>query len=131
MLLSCALMIFLTFRTFLLSFAVAAQDVDDFIFDEGTDIIAAWGKILAGIKVGWVFSEILADTGSHRKAQVGVDVDLADGASCCLTEHFFWDTDCVWHCAAVCVDDGDKCGNNGRCAVQNNRESRQTLADLI
>ena len=75
--------------------------------------------------------KVLADGGGHRKTQVGIDVDLADGHGSGLAEHFLGDTDGVGHFAAVFVDDADKLLRHGGSAVQHDGEAGQTPGDLF
>ena len=53
-----------------LCLTVAAEDIDDFPFHKLVDIIAALRKVLTGIEVVRIRSQVLADAGGHSKAQV-------------------------------------------------------------
>ena len=88
-------------------------------------------EIGAGIEALGVLVKVLADGGSHCKAQVGIDVDLADGHGSGLAQHLFGDADGVGHLAAVLVDDADELLRHGGSAVQHDGEAGQTLRDLL
>ena len=84
--------------------AVAAEDVDDLVSDHFLDGGAGGLQVLAGIEVGRMLGKVLADGGGHGQTQVGVDVDLADGAAGGLTELILGHADGAGHIAAVLVD---------------------------
>ena len=88
-------------------------------------------EVLAGVEVGGILVKILADSAGHRKAQVAVDVDLANGHACGFAEHILRNADRIGHIAAVLVDHFDKLRYNGTCAVQNDREAGQQTLDLF
>ena len=110
--------------------AVRTENFFNLVRDEFFDVCATRSEILARVKVVGVLHEVFADTGSHGKAQVGVDVDFADCGARCFAELSFRNADCVFKCAAVVVDDFNVFGNDGACAVENNREARDSLFDF-
>ena len=114
-----------------LCFVVAAENVHDLVFDDLFDGRAGVAEVLSGIEVIGVFEEMFTDRRGASDAEVGVDVDLADGHGSRFAEHFFGDADSVGHFAAVLVDDGDAVLRNGRSAVQDDRETGQAFADFF
>ena len=88
-------------------------------------------QVLTGVKVRGVLSEVLTNSAGHGQAQVGVDVDLADGQGGSLAQLILGDTDGVGHLAAVGVDHGDVLLGNGGRTVQDDGEAGQALGDLF
>ena len=109
----------------------AAQNVDQLVGDHVLDSLTGRLQVLARVKVRRMQREVLADRSGDRQTDVGVDVDLADSALGSLAEHFLRDADRVRHRAAVLVDLINKFLRNGRRAVQNDRELRQTAGNLF
>ena len=68
-------------------------------------LLAGGLQILTGIEVAGELVEVLTDGRSHCQTAVGIDVDLANGALCSLTELFLGDTDGIGELSAVGVDD--------------------------
>ena len=106
---------------------VGAEDVFDLVSNDRLDVRAAVGQVLTGIEVIRMLHEVLADACGQAEAQVGVDVDLADCASCSLTKLIFRNADSILQGAAVLVDDLDIFLRNGGRSVQNDREARESL----
>ena len=67
----------------------------------------------------------------HGKAQVGIDIDLADGELCGLAQLILGHADSVGHLAAVLVDHLDILLRDGGGAVQHDGEAGQTLGDFL
>lgn len=101
------------------------------MLDNSLDIRAAIAQILTGIEMIRMLHKMLADASRHAKTKVGIDIDLADRASCRFTKLIFRNADCVNQLAAVLVDDLDIFLRNRRRAVQNDREARKSLRDFI
>ena len=78
-----------------LRFSVAAEHVDDFVFDNRANSISCGPQILTGVEVRGVEREVLSDGGGDGKTEVAVDVDFADGHACGFAEHFFGNTLCA------------------------------------
>src|SRR5699024_1035548 len=78
-----------------------------------------------------ISEQSLADTCCQAKTKVGVDVDLADCRTGCFTKLVFRNADGILKSAAVCVDDLNVFLRNRRCAVKYDRESRNSLLDLM
>ena len=114
-----------------LSLASAAENVAQLVADELLDVGAGGLEILARVELVGMLVEELTDGAGHGKTQVGVDVDLADGELCSLTQLILGNADSVGHLAAVFVDDLHEALGNGRSAVQNDREAGQTAGDLF
>ena len=72
--------------------------------DHSLDGSAAGSEILARIEMIGMLSKVLPDARGESETEVGVDVDLADGASGGLTELLLGDTYGVRHLSAVLVD---------------------------
>ena len=101
-----------------LSLAGAAEDVDELVADELLDVGACGLEILARVELVGMLVEELTDGAGHGQTQVGVDVDLADGELCSLTQLVLGNADSGGHLAAVFVDDLYEALGNGRSAVR-------------
>ena len=88
-------------------------------------------QILAGIEVVRMLREVLTDDSGHRKADIGVDVDLADSAAGSLAELILRDADGAGHISAVLVDLRNEFLRNGGRTVQNDREAGQLLGAIF
>ena len=88
-------------------FTSRAEHVDDLVFYHFFHHCARVAKVLTGVKVTGEIVEVFTKCRRERYAQVGVDIDFADSHFSCLTEHIFWDTDCIWHMSAISVNDFD------------------------
>ena len=95
------------------------------------DVVASRREILTRVEVIRMLNEMFADTGSHRKAKVGVDVDFADSGFRGFAELIFGNADSVFQVAAVVVDDFDVFGNDRGRAVKDNREAGDFLFDFF
>ena len=113
------------------SLSIAAEHVDDLVTNEFGDGGSCRFEILTGIEVRGVLFEVLSEGSRHSHTQVGVDVDFANSHRSRLTEHFFGYTLRAGHVSAVFVDLIDEILRNAACAVQNDREFRQALADFF
>jgi len=67
----------------------------------------AGAQVLAGVELGGLLGEDLANGSGHGQTRVGVDVDLANGAGGSLAELLFGDTYGVGELTAILVDDVD------------------------
>ena len=94
-------------------------------------VLTASLQISARIEYGRILDEDFADAGGHAETKVRVNVDLADCAACCLTKLIFRNTDCILKRAAVCIDDLDIFLRDGGSSVQDDREARKPLGNLI
>lgn len=112
-------------------FVVAAQNVDKFVFYALFNEFPSRAEVLSGIEVGGVFCEVLSDCGREGKAQIGVDVDFADGHGSCFSEHIFGYAFCAGHGSAVLIDHFHVFGNDGRSAVQHDGEFGKAFADFF
>ena len=101
------------------------------MFDDFFDSRTRVAEVLSEIEVVGVFKEMFTDGSGAGDAEIGVDVDLADSHGSCFAEHFFGNTDRVGHFAAELVDDCNAILRNGRCAVQDDRETGQAFADFF
>ena len=70
---------------------------------------------------------MLSDCCRHRKAEVGVDVDLADCHRGRFPEHILRNADRVRHLSAVFVDRLNIFRNDRGSPVQNDREAGKSL----
>ena len=95
------------------------------------DVLSGDFQVSARIKHIRVCLQSLTNACCKRKSQIGINVDLADRGSCRLTKLIFRNTDGVFQRSAVLIDDLDVFLRNGRRSVQNNREARDSLDDLI
>ena len=68
-------------------FACAAQNFGEFVLDDLLDVRARVAQILTGVEVIGMLHKVLPDTGGAGKAQVGVDIDLANRHAGSLAEH--------------------------------------------
>ena len=114
-----------------LSLASAAKNVAQLVADELLDVGAGGLEILARVKLVGMFIEEGAHGAGHGKAQVGVDVDLADGELCGLAQLILGHADSVGHLAAVLVDHLDILLRDGGGAVQHDGEAGQSLGDFL
>ena len=101
------------------------------MLDHGLDGGAGFAKIQTRIEVRGLFNKVLTDAGSKSKAQIGVDVNLADSHGSGLAELLFRNADSIGHLSAVLVDDLHKFLRYRGCTMQNDREARQTLGDFL
>ena len=95
------------------------------------DVLAADLQILTRIEDGRIVNKGLTDTSGHAKTKIGIDVDLADSAACSLTKLIFRNTNGILQSTAVCVDDLDILLRDRGSSVQDDREARQSLDNLI
>ena len=87
-----------------LCFAFAAENVYDLVLVESFHLIARRSEIFAGVKLGRLVVEELADSRGHGQTGVGVDVDLADIHLRSLAEFLLGNTDGIGKLAAIFVD---------------------------
>ena len=109
----------------------AAEDVLELMLDEGLDVGAGGLEVLARVEVIRMLSEVLADRSGDSQTNIGVDIDLADGQLCSVTQLFLRNADCIRHLAAVSVDLVNELARNRGGTVQNDREARQTLGNFL
>ena len=114
-----------------LSLAVAAQNVDQLVGDHVLDSLTSRLQVLTRIEVIRMLVEVLADRSGDSQTNIGVDIDLADGQLCSVTELFLRNADCIRHLAAELVDLVNKLTRYGRGTVQYDREARQTLGNFL
>ena len=114
-----------------LRFAVAAENVDDFVSDDRTHRVPRRPEILTGVEVRGVECEVLSDGGGDCKTQVAVDIDFADCHTRRLAEHIFGHALCAGHIAAVLVDYLDVFLRNAGSAVEDDGETGETSADFF
>ena len=86
------------------SLTVRTKNVNDLVSNHILNSLTSGLKILAGIEVIRVLSEVLTDVTCHSKTDIRVDVDLANSECSCLTELLFRDTYCIRHISAVLVN---------------------------
>ena len=99
----------------------AAKDVLDFVLDEFLHFRAGRAEVFPWIKFLRAFDEHLSNGGGHRKAQVGVNVDLrATNASGNFNVGFRHALG-IGHLSAVFIDFGDEFLRNAGSAVQHER----------
>ncbi len=110
---------------------VRAQNVDDLVLDHVLDGGAAGTEVVAGVKCAGLLAEGAANGGGHGHADVGVDVDLADGQRGGLAELLLGNADGVGHLSAVLVDLGDELLGNRRSTVENDGEAGEAATDLL
>ena len=58
--------------------AVRTEHVHNLVNVHLLHVLTSWLEVLAWVEVAWVLSEMLADSSSHGKTRVRVDVDLAN-----------------------------------------------------
>ena len=110
---------------------VAAQYVLDLVLNNSLDVSTSRSQVLTWIEVLWMLHEMLADAGSQGKAQVRVNVDLANCTTGSLAELILRNTDSIIQLAAVSVDDLYILRNYRRSTVEYDWELRQDLGDLV
>ena len=115
----------------ILCLAVAAQNIDQLVGNHVLDSLTSRLQVLARVEVIRMLSEVLADRGGHGQTNIGVDIDLADGQLCSVTQLFLRNADCIRHLAAELVDLVNKLTRYGRGTVQYDREARQTLGNFL
>ena len=86
-------------------------------------VVASRTEVLAWVEFSWLLSEYLADSCGHCKTAVGVDVDFANCALCCLAELLLWNTDCIGKLATELVDGVNLVLRNLRRTVKNDWEA--------
>ena len=111
--------------------AVAAQNIDQLVGNHVLDSLTSRLQVLARVEVIRMLSEVLADRSGDSQTNIGVDIDLADGQLCSVTQLFLRNADCIRHLAAELVDLVNKLTRYGRGTVQYNREARQTLGNFL
>ena len=74
---------------------------------------------------------MLADTSGHAETEVGVDVDFANSHGSSFAELVFRDADSIGEMAVVSIDDFDVFRNDGRCAVEHDREAREAFGNVF
>ena len=99
--------------------------------DHVLDSLTSRLQVLTRIEVIRMLVEVLADRSGDSQTNIGVDIDLADGQLCSMTELFLRNADCIRHLAAVSVDLVNELARYGRGTVQNDREARQTLGNFL
>ena len=109
----------------------AVLSIHNELHDKLLDVFPCRSEILARVKVVGMLGKVFTDRSSHYETKVGVDVDLADRASCCLAEHVFRDADGIGHLAAVGVDLIDILLDDRGRTVQDDREVGKKLFDLL
>ena len=114
-----------------LSSVCRTENIFDLVFNKLFDVRTAISNVLTRVKMIRMSIEVLTDTSRHSKAEVRIDVDLADSKACSLTELIFRNTNSISEIAAVVVDDLDILRNNRRSAMKNNRELRETLGNFF
>ena len=63
--------------------------------DELLDVGAGGLEVLARVEVIRMLSHVFSDVTSHSKTDIGIDVDLADGQLCSVTQLFLRNADCI------------------------------------
>ena len=76
-----------------LSLASAAKNVNQLVANQFLDVCTSGLQILTRIEVIRMLVEVLPDSTGESQTQVGVDVDLADGQLCSLTQLILGNTD--------------------------------------
>lgn len=94
-------------RQKLFGFAVAAENVDDFVTIEFLHVVAGRAEVFAGVELTGLLSEDAANSCCHGETAVGVDVNFADCALGGFAELLFGNTDCIGKLAAELVDGVD------------------------
>ena len=111
--------------------AFGAENFFNLVLDEFFDVRAAGREILARVKVVGMLHEVFTNTSRQSKAQVRVDIDFADCGLCSFAELVFGNADSVFELSAVIVDDFDIFGDNGACAVKDNREGYRSAVRAV
>ena len=101
--------------------------MDDHFLDGG----ASGAEILSRVKGFGLLGKYAADSGGHCKADIGVDVDLADSHLSSLAKLGLGDADSIGELAAEGVDLADEFLRNRGCAVKNDGEAGESLLDLL
>ena len=78
-----------------------------------------------------VLVEVLANAGGHGKAQVGVDIDLADRTLGRFAELLLGDAHCIGHLAAVFVDYLNEFLRHRGRTMKHDGEAGQTLCHFV
>ena len=97
----------------LLCLTVRTEDVKNLMSNHVFDCLACRFEILARVKVIGMLSKVLADIARHSKADIGVDIDLADSELCSFTKLIFRNADSIGHMTAVGIDHLDISGDCG------------------
>jgi len=95
------------------------------------EVVTGVSEVLTRIVVLRVVDKVLADSSSHGKTTIGIDVDLADSALDGLADLVLGDTDGVLDLATVLVDGLDVLLRNRGRTVENDGEARDALLDLV
>ena len=113
--------------------AVAAQNVDQLVLDQFLDGGAGGLQVLAGIELVGMLTEELTDRAGHGQTQVGVDVDLADGAAGGLTELLLGNAHRVGHLAAVGIPEEQlrKAAESAVCKINIDSDLRLAMTGTI
>ena len=110
---------------------IRAEYVFDLVGGQVVYVLTGICQVLARIEVFRMLGHVLADTGGHSQADIGVDVDLANGHGSSLAELVFRNADSVSQVAAVGVDDLDVFRNDGGSTVEYDREARQAFGNFF
>jgi len=95
------------------------------------EVVTSVSEVLTRIVVLGVLDKVLADSSSHGKTTIGIDVDLADSALDGLADLVLGDTDGVLDLTTVLVDGLDVLLRNRGRTVENDGEARDALLDLV
>ena len=95
------------------------------------DSLASRFQILTGVKVARMFSQVFTYGSSHCQTQVGVDVDFAYAEGASFQEHIFGNALCTIKLTAIFVAFFNKRGDNGGCAMENQREVGEQVGDFF
>ena len=88
-------------------------------------------QVLTGIEVCRVLGEVLTNGGRHGQAQIGVNVDLANGKRGCAAQLILGHTDGAGHTAAVSIDLLHELLRYAGGTVQHNGKTGQTAGNLL
>jgi len=105
--------------------------VASLVLVESDQVVTSVSEVLTRIVVLGVIDEVLADSSSHGKTTIRVDVNLADGALDSLADLVLGDTDGVLNLATIFVDGLHVLLRDRGRTVENDGEARDALLDLV
>ena len=91
---------------------VGAENILNLMGNKASDIVSRNRKVGSGVKYFGLSSHSLSDTCCECKADIAVDIDLADCHGSGLAKHILRNALCVAEVAAVLIDYLYILGNN-------------------
>ena len=114
-----------------LSLAIAAKNSENLVANHFLDGGSCRLEVLARIEIRGMLRKMLADCSSHSQAKVRIDIDFADGHAGSFAQHIFRNAQGAIHLAAIFIDLLYKLRDDRACAMQNDGEAGEQLADFL